>query len=240
MAVADNVASSVPSSAGGDGGLLVSVQVGRIAPLGPDLVPTAFVKRPVGGPITVAVLGLAGDEQADPTVHGGPEKAVYACALANYAAWRQDFPEHAPLWVPGGLGENLTLDGLDEEGVHIGDIVRVGGVRLQVTQPRQPCYKFALRFRDKRMPKAMVANGRSGWYYRVLATGSLAAGDRLELIDRPNPDWSIARFNRVVAAKATTIEDYAQIARLAGLSAGWRDTARHRLARAVQTGEPDR
>ena len=209
-----------------DAAVLVSVQLGRIAPLGPDRVASAFVKRPVEGPVMAEVLGLAGDEQADLSVHGGPDKAVYACAGRHYAAWRDDFPEHAPLWVPGGLGENLTIAGdLDESRVHIGDIVRIGRATLQVTQPRQPCYKFALRFQDKRMPRAMIANGRSGWYYRVLEAGPLAAGDGVDLIERPNPDWSVTRFNRFIVAKKPATAEWAEVARLPGLSAGWRQTA---------------
>jgi MOSC domain-containing protein YiiM len=210
---------------------LVSVQVGRIAPLGPEGVPSAFVKRRIEGAVGVATLGLSGDEQADLTVHGGPDKAVYGYAVANYPPWHRDFPEHAALWVPGGVGENLTIDGIAEADVHIGDIVRIGGVTLQVTQPRQPCYKFALRFADKRMPKAMVANGRSGWYYRVLEAGALATGDRLDLLERPNPGWPIVRFNRFITMKAPTADDYAEVARLTGLSAGWRTTAQQWLAR---------
>ena len=117
-------------------------------------------------------------------MHGGPEKAVYGYALSSYAVWRRAFPEHGALWVPGGLGENVTIDGIDEEMVHIGDVVRIGAAMLQVTQPRQPCFKFALRLGDKRLPKAMIGNGRSGWYYRVIETGVLAAGDRLDLLER--------------------------------------------------------
>ena len=160
------------------GATLISVQVGRVAPLGPEGVPSAFVKCPVDGPIAVMALGLAGDQQADLRVHGGPEKAVYGYALSSYAPWRHAFPEHDALLVPGAFGENLTIGGMDEETVHIGDVVRVGSATLQVTQPRQPCFKFALRFAEKRMPKAMIRNGRSGWYYRVVEAGVLAAGDR--------------------------------------------------------------
>jgi MOSC domain-containing protein YiiM len=225
------VAAAASSRARGYPAALVSVQVGGIAPLGPDGVASAFVKRPVAGPIAVARLGLAGDQQADPAVHGGPEKAVYGYAMTNYSPWHQDFPEHAPLWVPGGVGENLTIDGIDEADVHIGDVVRIGGATLQVTQPRQPCYKFALRFSDKRMPKAMVRNGRSGWYYRILEGGTLETGDRVDLLERPNPGWPIARFNRFITMKAPAAEDYAEIAGLSGLSAGWRETAQRWLAR---------
>ncbi len=218
-----------------DHATVVSVLVGRIAPLGPKGVPSAFVKGPVAGPVRVTSLGLAGDQQADPKVHGGLEKAVYGYALLSYAVWRTAFPEHGALWEPGGLGENLTIDGMDEETVHIGDVVRIGTATLQVTQPRQPCFKFALRFGDKRLPKAMIGNGRSGWYYRVIESGVLAAGDRLDLLDRPNPAWPMARFNRLLSGGASSIEDMAELSVLPGLATAWRQTARDAVARAGST-----
>jgi MOSC domain-containing protein YiiM len=138
--------------------------------------------------------------------------------------------------VPDGLGENLTIDGVvDEETVHIGDVVRIGSATLQVTQPRQPCFKFALRFGDKRLPKAMIRNGRSGWYYRVIETGVLAAGDGLDLLERPNPGWPMARFNRLLSSKSPTIEDMVELAVLPGLATPWRKTARDAVARAGRT-----
>ena len=169
-------------------------------------------------------------------MHGGPEKAVYGYALSSYAVWRRAFPEHGALWMPGGLGENLTIDGIDEEMVHIGDVVRIGTATLQVTQPRQPCFKFALRFGDKRLPKAMIGNGRSGRYYRVIETGVLAAGDRLDLLERFNPTWPMARFNRVLSSKSSTMEDMVELATLPGLATAWRETARDAIARATRTG----
>ncbi|MBK8176548.1 MAG: MOSC domain-containing protein [Rhodospirillales bacterium] len=209
---------------------VVSVQVGRIAPLGPEGVPSGFVKRPVDRPVAVTDLGLAGDEQADLRVHGGSEKAVYGYAHAAYAEWRETFPEHGAMLVPGAFGENLTIDGTDEEQVCIGDIVRVGTATLQIAQPRQPCFKLALRFADRRMPRAMIRNGRSGWYYRVLATGVVAAGDGHAVLARPNPHWSMARFNRLLAAKAWPTSDLAELIHLPGLASGWRDIARSTLA----------
>src|SRR3984957_19370382 len=119
-------------------GSLRSVQVGRVAPLGPDGVMSGFVKQPVQGPVEVGLLGLAGDQQADLEVHGGPDKAVYACSLGNYAAWKAAFPQYETLLVPGGLGENLTIDEFAEGEVCLGDQVRIGTCVLQVSQPRQP------------------------------------------------------------------------------------------------------
>ena len=206
--------------------VVFSVQVGLIAPLGPEYVPSGFVKSPLAGPVTVTPLGLAGDAQADLSVHGGPEKAVYGYGLAAYGLWRQAFPEHASLLQPGGFGENLTIDGPSEETICLGDVVHVGSATLQVCQPRQPCFKLALRFNDKRMPKAMIRNGRSGWYYRVLAEGTLAAGDDVRLLERPNPGWPLTRFNAWLAAKTWNAEEAEELATLPGLATQWQHAAR--------------
>ncbi len=132
--------------------------------------------------------------------------------------------------MPGGVGENLTLEGPDEATLCIGDIMRVGSAVLQITQPRQPCFKFALRFGAPLLPKAMIRNGRSGWYYRVLEEGSLEAGDAVTLIERPNPTWPVARFNGLLATKAAPAEDLAELVEMPGLAKQWREMARTSLA----------
>ena len=195
-------------------GILVSVQIGRAAPLGPERVTSAFVKTCVDGAVAVGLLGLEGDEQADLTVHGGPDKAVYGYAQSNYPVWRAAFSEHLSLLVAGGFGENLTIDGFDENNVFLNDIVQIGTALLQVSQPRQPCYKFALRFADARLPRAMVKNGLCGWYYRVLKPGRLAAGDAVLLRERPCPQWPIHRVNRQITQRRGTASDRAEFAAL--------------------------
>lgn len=206
---------SAPSSpAGVAAGTVCSVQVGRGAPLGPDAVLSGFVKRPVTGSVNVHELGLEGDEQVDLRVHGGPDKAVYAYAHSHYAAWQAQFPQHAALLVAGGLGENLTIEACDETQVCIHDIVRIGSVTLRVTQPRQPCFKFALRFDDVAMPRAMIRNGYSGWYYQVVETGQLAAGDPVLLLDRSAPHWPIARVNQLIIGRRATPAERAEYAQL--------------------------
>ncbi len=220
-------APSAPSSDGA--AFILSVQVGRIAPLGPKGVPSAFVKRPVTGPVAVRRLGLAGDEQADPRVHGGSEKAVYAYAASHYAAWVADFPEHAGILSPGAFGENLTVAGLCEADLCAGDVHVVGTARLQVCQPRQPCFKFALRFADKRMPKAMVRSRRAGWYYRVLEEGVLQPGDAVTLVDRPHPQLTFPRLVAIVYGEAATAEELEQLASATGVAESLRLQARAAL-----------
>ena len=204
---------------------LYSVQVGRIAPLGPQGVPSAIIKSRIDGPVAVTSLGLAGDEQADLNVHGGPEKAVYAYPAAHYPAWASEYPEQEVLFVAGGVGENLTIDGWVERDLCVGDVHRIGTARLQVCQPRQPCFKFALRFADSKLPKAMVRNGRAGWYYRVIEEGALGAGDVVELVDRPNPDFAFDRLVDIVNRRRATAHEFAAMSRMEGIASDIRQWA---------------
>jgi MOSC domain-containing protein YiiM len=197
------------------------VRIGGIAPLGPDAVPSGFRKSPVAGPVVARRLGLDGDAQADLSVHGGPDKAVYAYATRHYPAWAADHPENAAALVPGSMGENLCITGLDENSVHIGDILRHGGAVLQVTQPRQPCFKLALAFGNPRMVRTMTRTGRSGWYFRVFEDGPIAAADAVELIERPNPGWPVTRFNAMLRAPVSP-GLAAELAALPGLADSWR------------------
>lgn len=206
-----------------------SVHIGQIAPLGPDGVPSAFVKHPVAAPVEVTTLGLAGDYQADLRVHGGPEKAVYGYSMANYAAWRAEYPRHSALLVPGGFGENLAVEGISESDLCVGDVHAIGSALLQVCQPRQPCFKFALRFDDTTLPKAMVRNGRSGWYYRVLRTGVIAVGDGVQLDDRPNPDFPFARLVEIVGRAKATLPELERMVGMPGLASAWQDRARRMI-----------
>jgi MOSC domain-containing protein YiiM len=209
------------------GTLLLSIQTGRIAPLGPNAVPSAFVKTLREGAVAVTPLGLQGDEQADLQAHGGPEKAVYAYAATHYPAWAKLFP--ATAFTSGAMGENLTLAGLEEKDICVGDVHSIGSSLLQVCQPRQPCFKFALRHGNKYLPKAMVKNGFSGWYYRVLQTGFVKAGDLLALYDRPNPDFAFTRLIEIIYHGEVTKDELQRMTEMPGLASQWRDHARQLL-----------
>ena len=152
---------------------VLSLQMGRIAPLGPKAVPSAFVKTTVSGSVTAQRLGLEGDEQADLSVHGGPDKAVYFYPSEHYPRWAADVPRHERLLLPGAFGENVTTIGLDEQTVSIGDVLAIGSAEMQVTQPRQPCFKLGLRFGDNTLGRIMMQSGRTGWYVRRLAAGRI-------------------------------------------------------------------
>lgn len=160
-------------------------------------VATGIHKQAVEGPVAVGKLGLAGDEQADLTVHGGLNKAVYAYPSEHYAFWKTQrtaaLKREEPL-AAGSMGENLTLQGLLESDVWIGDRLRIGGVLLQVTEPRHPCYKFNAKMGFGHAAKMMLQSGYSGFYLRVLETGEIAAGDAVELIAGPR-ETSIVQIN---------------------------------------------
>jgi MOSC domain-containing protein YiiM len=206
-----------------------SIHIGAIAPLGKDGVPSAFVKHPVATTIEVTTLGLAGDSQADLHVHGGLEKAVYAYSTGNYAAWRAEYPRHAALLVPGGLGENLAIEAMAEPDLCVGDVHAIGSALLQVCQPRQPCFKFALRFEDTALPKAMVQNGRSGWYYRVIRVGFISPGDDVVLHARPNADFPFTRLVELAGRGRATPAELRRMVAMEGLASNWQDMARRRL-----------
>jgi MOSC domain-containing protein YiiM len=210
---------------------VASIHVGEIAPLGPDRVPSGFVKHEVSSAVTVTPLGIVGDEQADLRVHGGPDKAVYGYASAHYAAWRREYPQHTKLLVAGAFGENLSIDGMTEAELCVGDVHGIGTARLQVCQPRQPCFKFALRFEDRLMPKAMIRNGRSGWYYRVLIPGVISRGDRVVVLERPNPNFAFTRLVELITHHNATTAEWQQMKGMQGLALDWQRRASEILGR---------
>lgn len=158
---------------------------------------TGIHKRPAEGQVAVKRLGLAGDEQADLTVHGGLDKAVYAYPSEHYDFWvaqkRSVLKRDEPL-PPGSMGENLTLEGLLEDQVWIGDRVEIGSALFEVTEPRSPCYKFGAKMGFSHAVKMMVQSGSTGFYLRVIREGALQAGDAVALTPGPR-EVSIAQIN---------------------------------------------
>ncbi|MFN0150089.1 MAG: MOSC domain-containing protein [bacterium] len=159
--------------------LSVNVAQSRVVDWRGREITTAFFKEPVAGPVIARALGLDGDAQADPRVHGGPRKAVYAYPSEHYAYWRAALGEiDLP---PGSFGENLTVAALDESRLRTGDVLAIGGARFAVTQPRYPCAKLAMRFGDPAMVERFLDAGRSGFYLAVLDEGAVEAGDAIAL-----------------------------------------------------------
>lgn len=211
---------------------LDTLLVGAAAPFGPPGKTSAIAKQPVDGPLPLGPEGFPGDEQADRRVHGGPEKAVHHYPRDHYAAWRDALhPAPAVLDAAGAFGENLSTTGLTEADVCVGDVWRLGGAVLQVSQARQPCWKLNHRFGVRDMAKRVQTTGRTGWYYRVLEAGAVARGDALSLIDRPHAAWPLTRLLRVLYVTPLDRAALTAMAALPELASSWRNLAENRLAR---------
>ncbi len=200
---------------------LDAVFVGRLRPLPPEGQQTGIFKLPAGGPVQVGADGLDGDAQGDRRVHGGPEKAVHYYPAEHYARLAERVPDVAALLVPGVLGENLSGHGLTEAAVCIGDVFAVGGCRLQVSQPRQPYWKISHRLGHGPMSRLIADLGCTGWYFRVLQGGTVAAGDAVELVERPAPELSLARLWAAHAAHRPASAELRRLAAAPGLNPDW-------------------
>jgi MOSC domain-containing protein YiiM len=185
---------------------------------------SGIFKSPVDGPVALSVGGFDGDGQADLVNHGGGDKAVCAYSAGHYDVWRRLLGDATVSY--GAFGENLTVEGLDESTVCIGDVWSVGEVLVQVSQPRQPCWKLARKWRIRRFAEQVVESGRTGWYFRVQREGRVTRGDSLTVVDRPHPLWSVAAANAVMHDR---VGDVGALVALPSLSANWRRTLEKRL-----------
>jgi MOSC domain-containing protein YiiM len=208
---------------------VLSVNVGRPREVEwrTEVVETAIYKAPVSGPVRVQRLNLAGDQQADLSVHGGPEKAVYAYPSEHYAYWREELPGAALPW--GAFGENLTTEGLLETAVRVGDVFRVGTTELVVTQPRMPCFKLNVRFQRPDMVKRFLRSGRSGFYLAVLKEGHFSAGDALHLVSTDEQAIGLAEVVTLYSADRDNQDLLRQAIGTAALPEAWRNHFRTRL-----------
>ena len=178
---------------------------------------TGIFKKPVSGRVPVRALNLEGDRQADLSVHGGPDKAVYAYPVEHYAFWGGGR-------AFGSFGENLTVEGLPLEGeLYVGDRLRVGTAELAVTQPRLPCFKLGIRFGDPQMVKRFLAAARTGYYLRVLVEGDVAAGDPAELVERDPAAVPVSEITRVYAHDRDDVAAIRRLLSVDALPGVWRD-----------------
>ncbi|HNT39362.1 MAG TPA: MOSC domain-containing protein [Rubrivivax sp.] len=203
-----------------------AVLFGPTGPLGH--VQSGIDKKPVAGPHPVGALGLRGDEQGDTRAHGGVDKAVHVYPWAHYAWWRARYPQQPLFDRPGAFGENLCVDGMDEASVCLGDEWRIGSVRLQLTQGRQPCFRLNLRFGVREMAAQVQDSLRTGWYFRVLEPGLLATGDVPVLLRRPHPDWSVAELMALIRDRVVDPSRLAPVLELP-LTPSWRKLFTQRL-----------
>ena len=195
----------------------------REVPRHGGMVKTGIWKRPVEGRVPVRGVNVAGDDQGDRSVHGGPDKAVYAYAREDTDWWERELGKELP---HGVFGENLTLRGVDVTGALIGERWRIGSVLLEVSEPRFPCWKLGLRFGDPKMLKRFAAARRPGAYLRIAEEGELGGADEVVVVARPAHDLTIAAFAHAY------LEDHSQLPRLLipEVSEAWRDWVRDRAA----------
>lgn len=196
---------------------------------------TAIFKSAVAGPVAIRRLNLDGDRQADLSVHGGPDKAVYAYAAEHYDAWRAELPEvDFPF---GAFGENLTIAGLREDELAIGDRLRAGTAELIVRQPRIPCYKLGIRLGRDDILKRFLNSDRSGVYFAVACEGVVEAGDAVIMLERDPDGMSVAAINRLYRERRSRLPTPARLAALQraadlpSLPESWRAYFRERAAR---------
>ena len=208
---------------------LISIKVGlpREILQGGQAITTGIFKAPVAGPVWLGRLNLVGDGQADLRVHGGADKAVYLYPFEHYAYWVRELGRYD--FSHGQFGENFTTEGLLEDEVNIGDVFQIGVARVQVTQPRTPCFKLGIRMNDENFPARFVAANRTGFYLRVLEEGMVKAGDAIDLVERAAGSMSVRDVFRLRHAGGTRAE-YERAARLSGLASSWRGAFKKRLA----------
>jgi MOSC domain-containing protein YiiM len=190
---------------------------------------TAIFKSPVEGRVAVGKLNLAGDEQADLSVHGGLDKAVYAYPHEHYAYWQSQLPGYA--FTMGNFGENLTLGGLSEEAIHIGDQLQIGSALFTVTQPRSPCYKLGVRFARADMTKRFYESRRFGFYMRVLREGGLEAGTDVTVVNQDANAISVGDVIRLFTGDSHDGNLLGRALKASALPEGWRNGLRERIER---------
>ncbi|MGC4096356.1 MAG: MOSC domain-containing protein [Nitrospira sp.] len=194
---------------------------------------TGFFKDPTTESIWLAQLNLDGDGQADLENHGGVEKAVNVYPIEHYPYWAQT--SALGDLTPGAFGENFTTEGLLEGDVCIGDIFEIGESLVQVSQPRQPCWKLARRWRVKDLALRVQETGRTGWYFRVLREGHVQAGNTLMLMERPHPNWTVSSANLVMHHQTNDRQAAQNLADCDYLSSRWHE----KLKRRALTGIPE-
>lgn len=190
---------------------------------------TAIYKSPVEGRVALRTLNLDGDRQADLSVHGGAEKAVYCYPREHYDFWQRELSRTLPL---GAFGENFTTAGLDEESVRLGDEFTIGSARVIVTQPRMPCYKLGIRFESPTIVKQFLASGRSGFYVAVVREGDVGAGDAIERVAQHAIQVRVADITRLYVVKKFTPADVRLIQtalEVPALPESWKNYFRDRL-----------
>lgn len=210
--------------------LSVNVSLPREVEHGSETVSTGIFKEPVVDRVMLRTTNLDGDEQADLENHGGIYRAAYAYSIENYGYWRRELGRAD--FTFGQFGENLTVEGMREDDVHIGDVFRVGQALVEVSQPRPPCFKLGIKLGMARFPKMFLASGRVGFYLRVLEEGEVGAGEAFELVKSDPERVSVREMSHLLFFDRENLEGAKRALRVTALSPGWRDSFEERLSKA--------
>ena len=202
---------------------IISIQVGRprLVMRDGEPVSTGIFKEPVAGRVMMRTLNLDGDRQADLTVHGGPEKAVYLYPSEHYAFWKRELPDMDLPW--GMFGENFTSEGMFETEINIGDRFRIGSGEVMVTQPRMPCYKLGIRFGRTDIIRRFLASERTGFYFSVLKEGEVGVDDRFELIEQNSSAVSVVDVTRLYGSEKQNVDLLRRAIATEALPGSWRN-----------------
>ena len=201
---------------------LISLNVGlpRQVAFRSELVTTGIFKEPIHHRTKLRKLNLDGDKQADLTVHGGVDKAVYSYPEEHYRFWQKELPDMYLSW--GMFGENFTTEGLFEDNVNIGDQFQIGTARVIATQPRMPCYKLGVKFGRMDIIKRFLASGLTGIYFKVLQEGEVGAGDEIELIRRDDNNVTVKDVVRIYTVDKDDVQTMERAIKVKDLPDGWR------------------
>ena len=210
---------------------IISISVGRprLVLRDGETVSTGIFKDPIAGRVMLRKLNLDGDRQADLTVHGGPEKAVYAYPGEHYPFWKRELPDMDLPW--GVFGENFTTEGLLETETNVGDRFRIGSAEVMVTQPRMPCYKLGIRFGRADIIKRFLLSERSGFYYSVLQEGEVGAGDEFELLEKNASGVRVVDVTRLYSSDKRNLDLLRQAIATEALPSSWREYFQARIER---------
>jgi MOSC domain-containing protein YiiM len=202
--------------------LSVNVGLPRKVLFNGQTITTAIFKDPVKGPVMLRKINLDGDKQADLTVHGGVDKAVYSYPAEHYDYWRKQYPNIDIIW--GMFGENFTTEGLMEDTVNIGDQVQIGSAKLVATQPRMPCYKLGVRFGIMEIIRRFLSSGRPGIYFKVLKQGEVKTDDKIEIIEKDKNNVTVKDIVRLYINRdhVDNIETMRRAIKISALPEGWK------------------
>ncbi len=208
---------------------LVSLNIGlpRLVTWKGETFKTGIFKSPVGGRIMLRETNLDGDRQADLSVHGGPNKAVYGYSSEHYPYWRKELPEEELPW--GAFGENFTTEGILETKLSMGDRYRLGSAVIRVTTPRLPCYKLAAKFQSDAMIGRFLRSGHSGFYFAVDEEGEVGAGDEFQFLASETPSLTIAEFNHLYVSPTPDPQLLKRAVQVKSLPESWRERYQARI-----------